>query len=227
MNLTRLDPEPAASVEPGEAAARRIRLAALVRTLGDYDGGGCFFAAPVVLADGSPAIEGYGLSTAPFRALDQTIRRADGFEADIGVRQVAEPQCPAIAFLDQLRKTPAAPIKLELAAASLRAGQPLSGSVSGADGREIAVLIVAADGAARAVPATRSGADGAMTFSVRPDPGEGGQQLILAVAGEKSLAGLRSGQTTASAKLFPAALSEAEKNGGALAATAHAFKEDK
>lgn len=227
MNLTRLDPEPAAAVEPGEAAARRLRLAALVRTLGDYDGGGCFFAAPIVLADGSPAIEGYGLSTAPFRALDQAIRRADGFEADIGVRQVAEPQCPAIAFLDQLRKTPAAPIKLELAASSLRAGQPLSGSVSGADGREIAVLIVAADGAARAVPATPSGADGALTFSVRPDPGEGGQQLILAVAGEKSLAGLRPGQPAASAKLFPAALSEAEKNGGALAATARAFKVDK
>ncbi len=227
MDLRRLDPEPPAAVEPGEAAARRIRLAALVRTLDDYDGGGCFFAAPVVLADGSPAIEGYGLNSAPFRALDQAIRRADGFEADIGVRQVAEPQCPAIAFLNQLRKTPAVPIRLELTASSLRAGQPISGSVSGADGREIAVLVVAADGTARALPATLSGADGALTFSARLDPGEGGQQLILAVAGEKPLAGLRPGQPTASAKLFPAALSEAEKNGGALAATARAFKIDK
>ena len=226
MNLTRLDPEPAAAAEPGEAAARRIRLAALVRTLGDYDGGKCFFAAPIVLADGSPAIEGYGLNTAPFRALDEAVRRADGFEADIGVRPVAAPQCPAISFLNQLRKTPAPPVELELAASSPRAGQPLSGTVSGVDGREIAVLIVAADGTARAVPTTQSGADGALTFSARPDPGDGGLQLILAVASEKSLAGLRPSQPAPGAKLFPAALSEAEKSGATLAIAARAFKVD-
>jgi hypothetical protein len=227
MNLTRLEPEPAVAVELGEAAARRVRLAALVKTLGGYDGGACFFAAPTVLADGIPAIEGYGLSTAPFRALEQAIRDADGFEADIGVRPVAAPQCPAISFLNQLRNTPAAPVNLELAASSLRAGQPLSGAVSGVDGREVAVLIVAADGSARAVPTTRSGADGALTFSVRPDPGDGGLQLILAVASEKPLAGLRLSQPAAAGKLFRAALSEAEKNGAALAAAARAFKVDK
>ena len=226
MNLSRLDPEPAAKVDPGEAAARRVRLAALTKTLSGYDGGECFFAAPIVLADGAPAIEGYGLNTAPFRDLDQAIRQADGFEADIGVRPVSAPQCPAITFLNQLRKTPAAPVKLELAASSLRAGQPLSGAVSGLDGREISVFVVTDDGSARAVPATKSGRDEA-SFSVRADPGDGKLQLILAVASDKPLASLRLGQPAAAAKLFPTALDEAAKAGADLAAAARSFKVDK
>jgi serine/threonine-protein kinase len=74
MDLTRLEPEPVAPVDPGEAAARKVRLATLVKTLKDYDGGECFFAAPTVLADGSPAIEGYGLSTAPFRTRPMALK---------------------------------------------------------------------------------------------------------------------------------------------------------
>ncbi len=66
MNLTRLEPEPVVPVDPGEAAARRVQLAALVKTLKDYDGGECFFAAPTVLSDGSPAIE----DAAHLRAFD-------------------------------------------------------------------------------------------------------------------------------------------------------------
>ncbi len=227
MDLTRLEPEPVAPVDPGEAAARKVRLATLVKTLKDYDGGECFFAAPTVLADGGPAIEGYGLSTAPFRALDQTFRQANGFEADIGVRPVAAQQCPAISFLNELRNTPAAPVKLELAAASLRTGQPLSGAVSGLDGREATVLIVAGDGAVRAVPTTRSGPDDAATFSARAEPADGKLQLVLAVASPKPLASLRLGQPGVAAKVFPSTLSEAEKAGADLAATARSFKVDK
>ncbi len=141
------------------------------------------------------------------------------------MRPVAAPQCPAISFLDQLRNTSAAPVKLDLSASSLRAGQTLSGAVSELDGRDVAILTIAGDGSVRAVPTTKSGRDDA-TFSSRAEPGDGKLQLVLAVASPKPLTALRPGQPAPASKLFPAALAEAG-DGADLTATARAFKVDK
>jgi serine/threonine-protein kinase len=227
MNLSMLAPEPEPVEPPAtENAAQRAEFAALATAIKGFDGGDCFFAAPAVLVDGSAAIEGYGLSTAPFRALDDAFREANGHEADIGVRLVAAPQCPALGFLTGLRATPGAPPKLELAAAAPRAGQPLTGAVSGLDGREVVVLVVADDGSVRAVPTTRSDRDDMVRFSARPAPdsGNGRLQLVVAVAAPKPLASLRPGQPAPASKIFPQALSEAEKVGATLAAAARSFR---
>jgi serine/threonine-protein kinase len=229
VNLPRLAPDPAPS-EPSETdrAARRVQLEALARTVNGYDGGACYFAAPAVLAGGSLAIEGYGLSTAPFRGLDEAFRQAAGHEADIGVRPVAAAQCPAVSFLNQLRTTPAAPLKLDLAASSLRAGQPLNGTVSNLGGRDAAVLIVADDGSVRAVPTTRAGSGDSLAFSARTgDLADGRLQLVVATAGPKPLTSLRLAQPLPASKVFPQALGEAEKDGAPLAAAARSFKVDK
>jgi serine/threonine-protein kinase len=230
MNLARLDPEQPAMLKTAALteAEQRARLQAITKMINQFDGGDCVFARPIVLADQSPAIEGFGLSTAPFRSLDQAFEQANGYEADIGVRQVAAAQCPAVTFLGQLRNTPAAPLKIELAASSLRVGQPLTGTISGADGREVSVVTVADDGSVRVIPTTRS-RDDALTFSSRASAelGDGKLQFVLAVAAPKVLPGLRPGQAGAAGKLFPQILNEAERNGQTIAAAAQSFKVDK
>ncbi len=233
MNLAKLDPDLPASAALGETAetAGRDRQAvvdALAKAAGDFDGGDCAFARPVVLADNSPAIEGLGLTTAPFRGLDQSFREANGYEADIGVRLVSQPQCPAVAFLNQVRNTPGPPLKLELAPPSVRAGQPVAGAISGADGRDVGVLVIADDGAARTIATTRAARGDALTFNARPpDLGAGKLQLVVAVAAPEALASLRPGQTGPAAKVFAQILSEAKKSGASLMAAARSFKADK
>lgn len=230
MKLARLDPEQPTMLKTAALteAAQRDRLQAIAKMINQYDGGDCVFARPIVLADNSPAIEGFGLSTTPFRSLDQVFQQANGYEADIGVRQVAAPQCPAVTFLSQLRNTPASPLKIELAASSLRVGQPLTGAIAGADGREVSVVIVADDGSVRVVATTRA-RDDTITFSSRASAelGDGKLQLVLAVAAPKLLPGLRPGQSSAAAKFFPRILNEAERNGETIAAAAQSFKVDK
>ncbi|ACK51795.1 serine/threonine protein kinase [Methylocella silvestris BL2] len=233
LNLATVEPDRVAPAPASDAAtevARRTSLAALTKALGQYDGGDCFFAKPVVLADNAPAIEGFGLSSAPFRSLDETLRQTAGREADIGVRQIAPGQCPAISFLNELRNTPAAPIKLDIATASLRAGQQISGSVAGSDGREASVLIVGDDGVARPAAMLRAARDDPPSFTARPgaELGGGKLQLVIAIAAAKPLPALKLTPAGApAAKLFPQILAEAERSGLTLAATVRSFRIDR
>src|SRR4029077_18892346 len=96
-------PTPPAPLAPpvapvGPAGADKIKS-----FVDQYDGGDCFFVSAVAISAGAAALEGFGASTKPFTALDADFQRAMGFEADIGVRQVTQPQCPAVGFLGRLR----------------------------------------------------------------------------------------------------------------------------
>ncbi|PNG26423.1 serine/threonine-protein kinase [Methylocella silvestris] len=233
LNLATVEPDrivPAAPPDSATEAARRASLAALTKALGQYDGGECFFAKPIVLADNASAIEGFGLSPAPFRNLDEALRQTAGRETDIGVRQIAPGQCPAISFLNELRNTPAAAIKLDIAVSVLRAGQQISGSVAGTDGREASILIVGDDGLARPASILHAARDNSPAFTTRPgaELGAGKLQLVIAIAAAKPLPALKLTPAGApAAKLFPQILAEAERSGLTLAAAVRTFKVEK
>ena len=94
---------PPAQPNPGIAPTQQpqppSRIDRIRRYVEQYDGGECFFVAPVAIGEAKAAIEGYGASVQPFHGLDEAFKRDIGFSADIGVRQVTPQQCPAITLL--------------------------------------------------------------------------------------------------------------------------------
>jgi serine/threonine-protein kinase len=182
-----------------------------------------------MLSDGAAALEGFGSSMLAFRSLDQALREK-GLDVDIGARQVSAGQCPAIAFLGRLRGAGASAPKLEIAAASLALGQPLAGTISGLNGRQADVLVVAGDGSVRSLPLTPiEGRDDAMSFTIKTgaDLADGKLQLVIALAGQKPLASLRLNQPSTAARIFPQTITEAEKSNVTLAAAVRSFKVEK
>lgn len=228
MELTKLDIPAPDSDEPAFAGTsdpgQRGRIEAFIK---DYALDGCMFIRPVAIGAHIVAVEGFGTSTAPFRGFDDAFQRDNGFEADVGVREVTAAQCPAIDFLGRLRDTPAAPLMLTLAASSLTVGQDLKGTVAGLGGREVNVIVVASDGTLHMVPVAASGSDGdSVSFSMRTgtELGNGKLQLVLAVANPQGSTSHRFGQPSSVNKIFGQMLAEAKQGQSALAAAVSSFK---
>src|SRR6185436_19497119 len=86
------------------------------RFVNAYNGGDCFFIAPVAIADSTATLEGYGATAAPFEVLDYEFKRAHGFEATVGYHAVTRAQCPAITFMGRLRNQRTPSPRLDLSA---------------------------------------------------------------------------------------------------------------
>jgi serine/threonine-protein kinase len=191
-----------------------------------YDGGECFFVTPVAIGETAAALEGFGASARPFDALDAAFRREQGFEASIGVRQVTQAQCPAITFLQRLRRSPRAP-RLQIDSVQMRNGEILSGSIEDFGSRSVELLLVSDGGIVQNVSAYLKPGIDAKTFNIgmRRDGLSGSQpQLLIAVAASKPLESLRTAGAVDAARLFPAALAEADKTQQTVSATARYFK---
>lgn len=232
MNLTKLDLEVpfgrSAATEP-EGSNERAKIEAITSFLAHYDGGDCFYARPIAITVASTTVEGYGRSTGPFRDLDDAFRRANGFEADIGVRQVDQSQCPAIRFLEQMQKNPGRPIALTITEPALEAGQALAGTVSGLDGREASVFVVADNGAIHPLHVQAAAQAGTLSFKwpTGRDLGNGRLQLLVAVASPKSLASLRGATPAVPEKILSEILAELARTNQVAAVAARSFKVDK
>jgi hypothetical protein len=121
------------SLQPsGQGDTASTRMQEIIRYVRQYDGGDCFFIAPVAVSETGATLEGYGVSTRAFEGLDVGFLHKNGFEASIGVRIVSQAQCPAVSFLGRLRQQPAP--RLHIDSVSLRAGEPLTGSVEDDEG---------------------------------------------------------------------------------------------
>ena len=206
--------------------ARRQKISAVTQYINQYEGGDCFFVKPVQVAELGAVLEGYGASTAPFQVLDDAFRRTQGFEADIGVRQVATGQCPVVGFLGRLRAHAATAPHVDLASATLKSGQPLSGTLTELDGRQVDLLLVADDGSVRMVPTT---GEDKLSFSLHagPELADGKPQFLLAIAANKPVAAFKAAKLPNADKLFPQILAEAEKANQQLSASAKLFKIDR
>jgi hypothetical protein len=206
---------PAAPAVP--AGAEKIR-----NFVDQYDGGDCFFVSAVAISAGAAALEGFGASTKPFTALDADFQRTLGFEADIGVRQVTPPQCPAISFLARLRGQQTRAPRLDIDRDKLRNGDVLGGTIERYGDRNVELVLVSDTGMVQSVSQLlKSGVD-AKTFKIgmqRTDGGVGRQpQLLIAIATASPLASLRPSQPVAADVFFRGVLDDAAKSGQSLSA---------
>jgi len=206
-----------------QSDGRPDKIDAVKRYLEKYDGGDCFYVKPIQIADSSAALEGYGLSEAPFRELDDAFRKSQGFEADIGVRQISANQCSAVKFLNKLRGNATAAPYIDVSTANLKAGQTLNGSLNQLDGRKTDLILVSSDGSVRKLP-TAPGNNGlSFSLNLSPDIADGKVQMLVAVASQQPIDALKPQKLADAEKLFPQILAE-EKSNPRLTAAVRLFK---
>jgi serine/threonine protein kinase len=216
-------PEPKIpSLEPRSSTLDRIR-----GYIEQYDGGNCFFMVPVALGERAATIEGFGASDEPFRKFDSAFKAANGFEADIGVRQVTEQQCPAIAFLAKLHPKGARALHLDIDRENLRSGDVLSGIVDHYGSQNVDLVLVSDSGIVQNVSNLLKPGTDAKTFKIgirRAESGSGRQpQLLMAIASQSPVKSLQIREPIKADYVFPRVLSEAEKSAIPISATARYF----
>jgi len=216
-------PEPEAQPMPGDYSPLPTgtdRFAALRSFVTEFDGGDCFFAAPLD-AGGEPAsIEAYSVSLPIVEALDRQFREMNGFEAKIGFRPVEPPQCAAVNFVRNLGSSAAPPV-VTLGAYNIRNGEPLAGTVSGAGGGTLSLLLVEANGKVRDLSSMLSTAGGSAQFHiiVTSEASSAGKPLLLiAIGSAMPLAALAQDALPAAEQTFRQIAEEAERSGQPLTA---------
>jgi hypothetical protein len=208
-------PTPSAS----DAAARTDRVRRYVE---QYDGGDCFFILPVAVSANAAVIEGFGAATTPFDALDRAFKRDLGFEASIGVRLVAQAQCPAVKFLGQLGSTRARAPRINLNATEVRNGEILNGTIENFANRVVELLLVSDSGQVQNLSYLLKPRTDALSFSIGIQRSGGGEgpQLIMAVTTSQVVESLRQPRPTAADTFFLQAASETQRNKVTIAAAA-------
>jgi hypothetical protein len=198
----------------------------IMRYVQRYDGGPCFFVAPVEVTENTAKLEGYGASPQPFEELDAAFLHENGFEASIDVRLVVPAQCPAVRLLSRLRG-PDAP-HLHIDATRLGPGAPLTGRVDATANRSLELLLVTNTGAVRSLSRLfRPDATG-QTFKVNLADLEGafmGQpQLLVAIASAHPLDILRFDGAMTVDRLLASVLAETSRTNEPVSAMARYFK---
>jgi serine/threonine-protein kinase len=212
----------------GPAGPAVAATAAKIRDFVDrYNGGDCFFVSAVAIGDTAAALEGFGASAEPFTVLDADFRRAIGFEADIGVRQVTKPQCPAIGFLQRLRSERSRAPRLDIERDGLRNGDVLSGMIDRYGDRNVDLVLVSDSGTVQQLSQLLKPGTDAKTFKIgmkRSDSGGGRQpQLLIAIATASPLASLAPAQPVAAEEFFRNVLDEAARSRQPVSATGRYF----
>jgi serine/threonine-protein kinase len=223
-------PTPAPMAAPAPAAAPPAaysRVQQVQDFIARYEGGDCFFIRPVTVSANTAQIEGYGASVALFQTLDSAFKSSNGFEADIGVRQVTPAQCPAVTFLNRQRRESARAPRLEIAKTNVRSGGILRGEVSAEPGRHVDLMLVTDEGAVHNVTAllkrTTNGSNFSMGLQRSGAPGAR-PQLLLAVASSRPLATLQGASGMPASQLFAGLSAEIAQSGQSVAVAARYFK---
>jgi serine/threonine-protein kinase len=224
-----LEPPPAKAPSPAITPPAPVASASadpVVRFIENYRGGNCFLVRPTKLGVRTASIEGFGADTAPFQAFDAAFRKANGFEAEIALRQITPAQCPIVTFLARLGAQPARGLDLAISAYEVHSGDFLSGSVKGPLDN-IALLLVSDDGYVHDLAGFASRAGDAVTFKFKiAENGVPGvkPQLVLALKPSAPLAAL-TGLAATPGDRFVAELSrEVADNHVSLSFAAQFFK---
>ena len=211
---------------PPQAASR---IAQIERYIAQYKGGDCFLVTPNSIAVNSARIDGYGRDETPFVVLDEAFKLANGFEADIEVRQVTAPQCPALTFLARLRAERGGGPRLQIGETNLKSGQALTGTIEGVGNDNVQLLLVSDEGQVQDLSALLKPAGDARTFNLRMQRvGAAGAQpqLLLAFVSARPLETLRDAKSSAD-QLFPLAQVEVARTGQSVGAAVRYFKLDR
>jgi eukaryotic-like serine/threonine-protein kinase len=203
----------------------------LTKFVAGFGGGeSCMFVKPLKIADQSAFIEGYGVTRGPFDRLDGEFRDRAGFEAEIGVHEVAENQCPAVRLLHTLQNSHDVAPKIALSTSTLKADQNLSGTIEGIDGRQVDLLLVADDGSVRHVAGQPYAATNEkMPFNVKlsPDLANGKLQLLVAIASPRPLQIVQNRSPGGANEVFQRLVTDADRDGIKLVASLRSFKLDR
>jgi tRNA A-37 threonylcarbamoyl transferase component Bud32 len=200
-----------------------------------YDGGDCFFVAPVAVAEGNATIEGYGRSATPFEVLDYEFKRANGFEASVGYHAVTPPQCAAISFLARLRNQRGPAPRLDVSAGNLRSNGYVSGFIADFGNRNVELLMVDHEGIVLSLTSLLKGDGDPKSFTIslkREDAGAPKLQILLALVTSKPLESLRPAQpgsmeVGSADQVFARAFDEAQKAGQSINVSAKSFSLEK
>lgn len=245
-NLARQRAEAAKRVAEANANSTPDRLSTTDRPPSDpkerirqfvtsYDGGDCFFVAPVAVAEGNTTIEGYGPSATPFAVLDFEFKRVNGFEASVGYHAVTPPQCAAISFLARLRNQRDSAPRLDVSAGNLRSNGYVSGFVADFGSRNVELLMVDHDGIVLSLTALLKGDGDPKSFTIslkREDAGPPRLQLIFALATTRPLESLKPARPGSmeignADQVFPRAFDEGQKSGLSINVSVKSFSLEK
>jgi len=227
QHVTKLEPYSPNAAPPlqDEGPIVAGRVGEIVRYVEQYDGGRCFFVAPVAVTETEAKLEGYGASARPFEALDTAFRHENGFEASIDVRLVTPAQCPAVAFLGRLRGANAPHLHID--GVNLGPGGVLTGTVDGYGSRNVELLVANDAGTVQNVSRLlKPGTPKTFTISRRDiaRASDRQPQLLIVVASPLPLDALRFDRPVEADRLFSAVLTEAARKSQPVAAMARYFK---
>ena len=215
---------------PPSDPAERIR-----QFVTSYDGGDCFFVAPVAVAEGSATLEGYGRSATPFAVLDFEFKRANGFEASVGYHAVTPQQCGAISFLARLRNQRGPAPRLDVSAGNLRSNGYVSGFVADFGNRNVELLMVDHEGIVLSLTTLLKGDGDSKSFTINLKRGDAGPpklQLLFALVTSKPLEALKPPQPGSlelgtADQVFARITDEASKSGQSVSGSIKSFNLEK
>jgi len=202
------------------------RLETIRSYVDQYNGGNCFLIVPVAISQNAAILEGFGSEPAPFDAFEQAFRGEQGFNASVGVRQIAQPQCPAIAFVNELHVDRTRAPRINLDSVELKGGDLLSGSVENFFNRTIELLLITDNGQVQNLSSLLKPGTDSMSFTIglQRNRADAAPQLLMAIASSRALASLRTPQPVAADGFFRQALEEAKVANIPVTATARFFK---
>jgi serine/threonine-protein kinase len=178
----------------------------------------------VTESDGSISarMEVFANSVQAASALDEGFKQANGFEAQIFLRQVSAAQCAVVDFLDRVGAASQNSPQLAIAADRLRAGESLKGTVSAAEGRHVELLLVSPEGLVENVSVEAQGSpEGAFDIPL-DEAGTPEPQLLVALTTAEPL--VLPSESLPAATYFPQVLAQAERSGDDLGVAVKYFK---
>ena len=206
------------------------RTAQIERYIAQYKGGDCFLITPNSIGANTARIDGYGRDQAAFEILDDAFKQANGFEADIEVRQVTAPQCPALTFLARLRAERGNGPRLQIGETNLKSGQALTGSIEGVGNDNVQLLLVSDEGAGAgpvaAAQAGRRRADLQSAHAARRRAGRAAATAARRHAARGRSKRCKDAKSPAD-QLFPLAQVEVTRTGQSVGAAVRYFKLDR
>ncbi|WP_269932878.1 serine/threonine-protein kinase [Aminobacter sp. HY435] len=187
-----------------------------------FDGGPCFYAAVKDPSAVNPAVDGFATSKAPMDKLARDFSSSFAGKLALTPHIIERDQCPVADFLDAMRPDVNG-LTLQLNKNQLKVGDSLQGTLTGAGGRDINLLLIGKDGVVYnfANLLKRSGSNA--TFSMKlfplsdqeaiaPEP-----HLIVALASDGGLRSADIKDPELAIDLFPRIRTEAEAQRAAVA----------
>jgi serine/threonine protein kinase len=183
---------------PAQDPIARIRQS--VRT---FDGGDCFLALPGAISTDNAEIDGFGLAKERFEALDAAFKTANGFEAQVNVREVTTEQCPTLPFVRRFAFSGDG-VRLDVMKVRLhRLGDVLQGVVE-TRYAHVKLLLVDDEGLVHDLSEQVNNSGDRRDFAMRLQTQRPSPLLLVAIAGNQPISAGSTSQEWQAKDFFPA-----------------------